>query len=303
LDNAQIKRSIQALHFLKTLFVFLVTIVLLNPLSSVSAANLKNGKYIFQVAGCGSCHTDPGKNGKDGRPKGDPLAGGRLLETPFGTFYSPNITTNKKFGIGSWNFEDFRRSMVQGKGPNTAPYYPAFPYTSYTGMSEKNLRDLWAYLTVQPSYDRKNDRHKLHFPFNMRGLLYIWRALFFDEGSTGYFESTQSAEWNRGAYLIRVLAHCGECHTRRNSMGAMDWNHELAGNPSGPGGKIPDLTARNRNGIVNWSANDVIEYLSSGMTPEGDFAGGEMAEVIDHSTAKMTAADRKAVVIFLKSLD
>ena len=303
MDNAQIHRSIQALHFLKILSVFLFTVVILNPLSSASGTSLKNGKYIFQVAGCGNCHTDPGKNGKDGRPKGDPLAGGRPLETPFGTFYTPNITTDKNFGIGSWRFEDFRRSMVEGKGPNTAPYYPAFPYTSYTGMSENNLRDLWAYLTVQPSYARKNDRHKLKFPFNMRGLLHIWRALFFDEGSTGYSDGAQSAEWNRGAYLIRVLAHCGECHTRRNAMGAMDLNEEFAGNPAGPGGRIPDLTARNRNGIVTWSADNVIEYLSSGMTPEGDFAGGGMAEVIDHSTAKMTAADLKAVAVFLKSLD
>ena len=301
--NLQTNRSIQGRLILKALSVVLMTMAILKPLSFASAASLKNGKYIFQLAGCGHCHTDPGKKGKDARSKGEPLAGGRPLETPFGTFYTPNITTDKEFGIGAWDFEDFRRSMVEGKAPNTAPYYPAFPFTSYTGMSENNLRDLWAYLTVQPSHARKNVSHELQFPFNMRGLMHVWRALFFDEGSTGHSDDTQSAKWNRGAYLIRVLAHCGECHTRRNAMGAMDWNHELAGNPMGPGGKIPDLTARNLNGIVNWSADDIVEYLSSGMTPEGDFAGGEMAEVIDNSTATMSAADLKAVAVFLKSLD
>ena len=288
---------------MKTLSVFLIAMAILKPLSLASAASLKNGKYIFQVAGCGNCHTDPGKKGKSARPKGDPLAGGRPLKTPFGTFYTPNITTDKKFGIGAWKFEDFRRSMKEGKAPNNSPYYPAFPYTSYTGISENDLRDLWAYLTVQPSYARKNERHELQFPFNMRGLMHVWRTLFFDKRSMGYADSSQSAEWNRGAYLIRVLTHCGECHTRRNAMGAMDWNHELAGNSSDPGGRIPDLTARNLNGIVTWSVDDIVEYLSSGMTPEGDFAGGDMAEVIDNSTATMTGADRKAVAVFLKSLD
>jgi len=298
----QIIRSIPAHLLLKVLSVSFLTAAFFAPPSFVSAADLKNGEYVYHASGCGNCHTDPGKKGKDARPKGDPLAGGRPLKTPFGTFYTPNITPDKESGMGTWTFTDFRRAMVDGKAPNTAPYYPAFPYTSYTGMSEDDLRDLWAYLKAQPSHARENQEHELKFPFNMRGLMHGWRFLFFDKTATGETDSTQSEAWNRGAYLIRVLAHCGECHTPRNAMGAMDWSRELAGNPVGPGGKIPDLTPRNKGGVVTWSADDIVEYLSSGMTPEGDFAGGEMAEVIDHSTATMTAEDRMAIAVFLKAL-
>ena len=300
--NVQINRPKPIRLIPKALSVGILAVAFFALPSFVFAADVKNGEYVFHASGCGNCHTDPGKKGKDARPKGDPLAGGRPLKTPFGTFYTPNITPDKESGMGAWTFEDFRRAMVEGKAPNTAPYYPAFPYTSYTGMKEKDLQDLWAYMQTQPSHARKNQKHDLKFPFNMRGLMHGWRFLFFDAKSTGENDQSQSAEGNRGAYLVRVMAHCGECHTPRNVMGAIDWAQELAGNPIGPGGKIPDLTPRNKNGIVTWSADDIVEYLSSGMTPEGDFAGGEMAEVIDHSTAPLTTEDRKSIAVFLKAL-
>lgn len=272
------------------------------PPSLVSAADVLNGKYVFDASGCGNCHTDPGQKGKAPRPKGAWLAGGYPLKTPFGTFYTPNISPDPESGIGRWTFKDFRRAMIDGKAPNSAPYYPAFPYTSYTGMTEKDLVDLWAFLKSQKPVVRKNTAHALKFPFSMRGLMHGWRFLFFEPKSTGVGDAAQSKEWNRGAYISRVMAHCGECHTPRNPMGAMDGAQELAGNPEGPGGKIPDLTPRNKNGVAGWSIDDVVEYLSSGMTPEGDFAGGEMAAVIDHSTAVLTDADRKAIAVFIKSL-
>tara|TARA_B100000676_G_scaffold310489_1_gene377222 strand:- start:674 stop:1558 length:885 start_codon:yes stop_codon:yes gene_type:complete len=280
----------------------LVAALLASP-SGVSAADPGRGEYVFKVAGCGNCHTDPGAKGKTSRPKGKPLAGGRPLRTAFGVFYTPNITPHPDAGIGSWSFIDFRRAMVRGVAPNTTPYYPAFPYTSYIGMSDADLADLWAYIVAQKPSSRANQSHDLVFPFNVRALMHGWRLLFFAEGSLKGGDANQSNEWKRGAYIARALAHCGECHTPRNIFGAMDTSQEFAGNPEGPGGQIPGLTPANTNGIVTWSKSDIVEYLSSGMTPEGDFAGGEMAEVIDHSTAMLNDNDRKAIAVFLKSLN
>lgn len=270
---------------------------------TAAAGDAGRGEYVFHAAGCGNCHTDPGSKGDDARPKGEPLAGGRPLKTPFGTFYTPNITPHPEVGIGNWTERDFRRAMREGRAPNAAPYYPAFPYTSYTGMTDRDVADLWAYLRQQPASARPNRAHDLNFPFNLRLLMHGWRMLFFEEGEIARADPKQSAEWNRGAYLVRAVTHCGECHTPRNALGAMDRSRELAGNDLGPGaGKIPDLTPRDGKGAANWSVRDIVEYLTSGMTPESDFAGGEMAEVIDHSTSKMTPEDRRAIAVFVKSL-
>ena len=290
------------MRFVKLVFLHLVTAATyFAPASVVWAGDSAKGAYIFKAAGCNNCHTDPGKKGKNARPKGEPLAGGRPLKTPFGTFYTPNITPSEA-GMGAWSFADFQRAIIKGVAPNGAPYYPAFPYTSYTGMTTADLDDLWTYLKSQKASDRTNQPHELKFPFNLRALMHGWRLLFFAPGDTGDPDPSRSAEWQRGAYLVRVLAHCGECHTPRNVLGAMDRSRELSGNPEGPGGKIPDLSPANKKGVVAWSRGDVLEYLSSGMTPEGDFAGGEMAEVIDHSTGMLTEGDRTAIAEFVKTL-
>lgn len=290
------------MRFVKCVILLLVaTAAYFAPPSVVWAGDSAKGAYIFKAAGCANCHTDPGKKGKNARPKGEPLAGGRPLKTPFGTFYTPNITPSEA-GMGAWSFADFQRAMIKGVAPNGAPYYPAFPYTSYTGMTTADLEDLWTYLKSQKASDRANQSHELNFPFNIRALMHGWRLLFFAPGDVGDPDPSKSAEWQRGAYLVRVLAHCGECHTPRNVMGAMDRSRELSGNPEGPGGKIPDLSPANKKGVVTWSREDVLEYLSSGMTPEGDFAGGEMAEVIDHSTGILTEGDRTAIAEFVKTL-
>mgnify|MGYP001227376457 CR=1 FL=1 len=288
------------MRWILKLLVLVVTFML--PQSAIAVIDVVRGEYIFRAAGCGNCHTDPGAKGNEARPKGEKLAGGRPLKTPFGTFYTPNITPHQEAGIGSWSFEEFRGAMVLGVAPNSAPYYPAFPYTSYTGMPENDLADLWAYIKLQKPSARANREHDLEFPFNVRALMHGWRLLFFAEGRNSVANPSQSRLWNRGAYLVRVLAHCGECHTPRNTFGAMDMRRELAGNPKGPSGKVPGLAPSNAQGIVGWSRSDLVEYISSGMTPEGDFAGGEMAEVIDHSTAMMSIGDREAIAEFLKTL-
>lgn len=277
---------------------------LLAPPSAFAATgDVERGAYVFRAAGCGNCHTDPGAKGDDARPKGEPLAGGRPLKTPFGTFHTPNITPHPDAGIGRWTEADLGRALREGRAPSGAPYYPSFPYTSYAGMTDRDIADLWAYLRQQPAAARANRPHDLGFPFNLRILMHGWRLLFFRAGEPEVMDPSKSPEWNRGAYLVRALAHCGECHTPRNALGAMDRSRELAGNDLGPGaGKIPDLTPRDGKGAANWEIRDIVEYLTSGMTPESDFAGGEMAEVIEHSTSKMTPEDRQAIAVFVKSL-
>ena len=286
----------------------LMLAALLLPLSGAAAAGeadeaaIRRGEYVFNAAGCYGCHTDV-------KAKGAPLAGGRRLKTPFGDFLGPNITPDPEHGIGGWSLADFTRALREGISPAGDPYYPAFPYTSFSRMKEEDIADLWAWLqTVEPA-DRANDPHELAFPYGWRWLTGVWRALYFTPGDfvAGDPPATVAEEdrekWERGAYLVRVSGHCGECHTPRGLLGAMDENLFLAGNPAGPeGGPVPNITTDRATGIGSWSLADIEGYLEIGMDPDGDFAGGAMGEVIDNTTGKLSPADRRAVAIFLKSL-
>lgn len=265
------------------------------PAHAASVESVTRGEYVFNAAGCAGCHTDV-------KTKGPPLAGGRVLATPFGSFYSPNITPNQIHGIGSWSQEDFIAALRQGIAPDGTPYYPSFPYTSFTGMSGSDIVDLWTYVSTRPAVPRTDERHKLQFPFNLRILMWGWRALFFREGPIEA-DPNRSEEWNRGSYLVRALSHCGECHTPRNAFGAVDHGRELGGNPEGPNGKsVPNITPDDATGIGSWSDEEIVDFLSIGMTPEGDFAGGAMTEVIDQSTSKLNDADRRAIAVYIKAL-
>ncbi len=261
---------------------------------SLSDPAVARGAYVFKAAGCLACHTDS-KGG------GAPLAGGLALKTPFGTFYSPNITPDPATGIGAWSEADFVTALRHGTSPQGDPYYPAFPYTSYTGMSDQDMRDLFAYLMTQPPVVRANREHELDFPYNMRFTLGIWKALFFEAGA---FQPVagKDAQWNRGAYLVRHLGHCGECHSPRGFLGAVDASRELAGNPQGPdGGKVPNLTP-GPGGLGDWSESDIAYALKSGITPDGDFLSDSMGEVIDNATSQMTDEDLSAISKYLKGL-
>lgn len=266
-----------------------------------AADAVRRGEYIFQAAGCYGCHTDV-------KGKGAALAGGAALETPFGAFYAPNITPDKTHGLGDWSLADFRRALRQGLSPAGDAYYPVFPYTAYTGMTDADSADLWAYLSSLPAVDRADKPHELGFPFNMRWLANsFWRALYFeaaayDPGAAP--DGTADAEaWRRGGYLVTVLGHCGECHTPRGRLGAVDRKLPLAGNPEGPeGDPVPNITPHEATGIGGWSAGDIAFYLDIGMDPDGDFAGGAMADIIKHSTAPLTAEDRRAIAAYLKSV-
>ncbi|HMA13460.1 MAG: c-type cytochrome [Bacteroidota bacterium] len=252
------------------------------------------GAYIFSAAGCLGCHTDA-KGG------GEPLAGGRALATPFGTFHTPNITPDPDTGIGAWREDDLRNALRHGTSPDGDPYYPAFPYTSYAGMTDADIADLYAYLMAQPPVRRENRPHDLDFPYSLRFTLGAWQWLY-HEAEVFEPDPSKDAAWNRGAYLVRHLAHCGECHSPRGWLGAVDREQALAGNPQGPdGGRVPNLTP-GTGGLADWSDSDIAYALKTGMTPEGDFLADSMGEVIEHGTSRLSDSDLAAIAKYIKDL-
>lgn len=252
------------------------------------------GKYIFDAGGCASCHTDE-KGG------GAPLSGGTALETPFGTFYAPNITPDPDHGIGRWTDQEFLRAMREGVAPDGRHYYPAFPYTSYTKASERDLLDLKAYLFSQPAVSRSSQPHDVGFPFSIRSLLWFWKLFNFDP-SRWRPDPTRDTQWNRGSYLVEALSHCGECHTPRNFMGGTDKKQWMAGARLGAGKSVaPNLTS-DETGLAEWSDGDVAFALDLAITPDGEVLGDEMSLVVRHSTGRLTEADRMAIADYIKSL-
>ncbi len=253
------------------------------------------GAYVFRAGGCFECHTDT-------KGKGQPLAGGRGLPTPFGTFYSPNITPDPETGIGRWSEADFVRAMRQGLSPAGENYFPSFPYTAFAKISDADMRALWAYLRAQPPVKQQNKPHDVPFPFNLRMAVWGWKFLYFD-GKPMISDAAKSAAWNRGAYLVNALGHCSECHTQRNPLGGLKSDMMFAGSTDGAEGKsVPNITPHPTTGIGRWSEKDIADFLGSGMTPEGDFTGGLMGDVIEQSTKYLTAEDRLAMATYLKSL-
>lgn len=255
----------------------------------------QRGEYLFRVGGCESCHTDRERKGK-------PLAGGRRIVTPLGVFVAPNITMDRDTGIGGWSEEDLRRALREGVSPQGIHYYPSFPYPAYTRLSDDDVRALYAYLRTVPAVHRPNEPHELPWYLRMRSSIGIWKALYFRPGR--YVPRTdRSASWNRGAYLAQALAHCGECHTPRNSIGGFREDHYLAGTRKGPeGAVVPNITPHRDSGIGRWRTSDIVQYLETGMTPSGDFAGGPMAEFIDGSMRYLTRDDRAAIAEYVLSL-
>jgi len=259
------------------------------------AAAIKRGEYVFDAGGCVSCHTDF-------NARGPRLAGGAGLKTPFGTFFGPNITPHPVHGIGRWSEADFIRAMRDGKAPDGSYYFPVFPYTAFTQITDQDLKDLWAYLASQPAIDKPNRRHEAGFPFSWRPLQAGWRFLNFTPGPFQP-DLAKPAEVNRGAYLARALAHCGECHTPRTALGGLDGEKWMAGTRDGPeGAAAPNITPEPETGIGKWSARDITFYLKNGIDPEGDAAGSLMAVVIEHGTSRLTDQDRAAIAAYLKSL-
>ena len=260
----------------------------------VSAQDLvRKGEYLFHAAGCAGCHTDP-------VTKGPLLAGGRALKTPFGTFHSPNITRDPTHGIGGWSDADFVKAVKGGVDKAGRHLFPAFPFPSYAGMTDDDAKAIKAYIFSLPAVAKPNREHDVSPPFGWRIAAWGWQMLFFNGPAAPPAPAGASDEVKRGHYLATALGHCGECHTPRNMLGVLDTSRHLAGNPAGPGGRIPNITSH-ETGVGKMSADDLEALLDSGMKPDGDVLAGEMAEVINETTSKLTPADRKALVAYLRA--
>jgi alcohol dehydrogenase (quinone), cytochrome c subunit len=267
------------------------------PQAAATPSPVERGMYLANVGNCVSCHT---------RPHGQPFAGGVMFQTPVGTIYSTNITPDAQTGIGKWSAADLRRAMHEGITPDGAHLFPAFPYTSFTKVSDADVDDIYAYLrTLTPVRYTPPSNGSL---FSVRWPLALWNKMFFREGRLTS-DPKQSTEWNRGAYLVEGLGHCSACHTPRNLF--------LAEQPDNPylGGEIQDAVAKDKvrpwfavnltsqkHGLGSWSVADLAKYFQTGVSLRaGTF--GPMNEVIVNSLKRLTPADAHAMAVYVKSLE
>ena len=256
---------------------------------------VERGRYLTTAAGCITCHTED----VDGAV---PFAGGRPLVSDFGTFYAPNITPDPDTGIGRWTEADFLRALREGRSPQGEAYFPAFPFPSYTGITDADAAAIFAYLRSLPATRQASRDHEMPWYLRPRMGAAMWQSLYFEAGAF-VPDPARTPEWNRGAYLVRHLGHCAECHSPRGRMGALLPERELAGNPAGPEGrKVPNITPHEQDGIGEWSASEIETFLEIGMEPDGDFVGAGMGEVIEENTAKLSPEDRRAIATYLLSL-
>jgi len=245
------------------------------------------GRYQAVLGDCAGCHTAPG---------GKSLAGGLVLETPFGKIATPNITPDRETGLGKWTEADFRRAMREGVSPGGKRLYPAMPYPAYARMPDNDIAALWAYLKTVVPVRHAVEPNLLPFPYNIRALMAGWNWLH--PSPAGFAPVPgKTAEWNRGAYLVTGPGHCGTCHTAKNFLGA-DRAATLTG-ASLQGWFAPEITSAKPHGIGNWSADDVVTYLKSGWNAHAA-ATGPMVEVVENSTSQMTDADLRAIGSYLK---
>lgn len=248
------------------------------------------GAYLVRAGGCFSCHTAPG---------GQELAGGRALKTPFGTFYSPNITPDKDTGIGNWTDAQFQRALREGIRPDGSYYFPVFPYTSFTNITDADALAIKAYLFSRPPVHAPDKPHDVRFPFSLRFLQAGWRVLFFVPGPFRP-ERGHDAVYNRGDYLVTALGHCGECHTPRNALGGLKPGLKLSGTKDGPDGDtVPNITPDPKTGIGDWDKDDIATMLKTRETPDQSKVKGGMAEVVEDGTKYLTDADREAIATYL----
>jgi mono/diheme cytochrome c family protein len=261
------------------------------PAELAGADLIARGKYLATAADCVSCHTAPG---------GKPFAGGLAFTLPFGTLYTPNITPDPETGIGAWNDAEFLRAVHRGIGRDGTRLYPAFPYAAYTYMPDEDVLAVKAYLFSLAPVRNKAPESKLAFPFNQRWLMMFW-SLFFNASERFQPNLDRSPDWNRGAYLAEALAHCGECHTPRNLMQALDNRHKFAGAITA-GWRAHNITSSGRSGIASWRDEDLAQYLARGHAAGHGTASGPMGEAIDLSLSHLTAGDIRALVVYLRSV-
>ena len=258
------------------------------------------GETVFWAGGCASCHARP-INGKRAQGADKLLLGGGLeLDTPYGVFRVPNISSDTDDGIGAWSMIDFVNAMQRGVAPDGRHYYPSFPYTSYAKMAVEDVMNLRAYLATLPAVQGSTSDHTLGFPWNVRRGIGAWKWRYLDANWIVDVE-IQNATLARGRELVEGAGHCGECHTPRDRFGGMISGRWLGGasNPEGRG-RIPDITPSGKN-TADWSAGDIAYYLESGFTPDFDTVGGSMVAV-QENMAMLPNADREAVAAYLKAI-
>jgi len=254
--------------------------------------SLKKGEYIFNASGCASCHSSPDAKQAEKLV----LTGGRSFQSPFGTFYAPNISMDKVNGIGAWSEKDFTNAVLHGVSPEGKHYFPSFPYTAYANMTDQDIANLWVYFKSIPESSTPSIDHDLPIYVRWRRPLAFWKLLNKREEIIEIGSSDATVQ--RGAYLVETLGHCGECHTPRNLIGGLQYEYWLGGakNPTGIG-VIPNITPSK----LTWNIEEIVEYLASGFTPDFDVAGGHMVDVIEN-TSKLTEEDRTAIAEYLKAI-
>jgi len=259
-----------------------------------SAADIARGKYVFGATGGCGCHTVP---------KQPVNAGGRKYDGPYGTVYSTNITPDRETGIGGWTDEQLITAIRLGRRPNGERLVPVHPYTVFNGMAEEDVKALVVFLRTVPAVKRANLPKKLSVPMFESVFLPTWLAAFAPRETPPTAVPTSGTA--RGEYLVRAVAHCGECHTPRTMTMATDNSRFLAGSPKGPeDSEVPNITPDKTTGL-QWSEEEIADYLGSGNKPDGDVAGGLMGEVIEGTLAgykDMTKADRLAIARYLKTI-
>jgi mono/diheme cytochrome c family protein len=268
------------------------------PTITSLASSLEQGRYVAAIGNCQTCHTARG---------GKPFAGGVKFDTPFGVLYSTNITTDRETGIGKWSFEDFYHAMKGGVRPDGTHLYPAFPYPSFAKLTDADIASLYLFVkTIEPTHAQAKP-NEMEFPYNLRFGLRAWNKLFHDS-STYATDHARSPEWNRGAYLVQGIGHCGGCHTPRNLLGVERSGAALSGgvlrDEVRPGKyrewSAVDLTPA-KTGLGGWSAASIAEYLQKGQC-ERAVVHGPMTEVVMNSTRYLQDSDARAIATYLKGL-
>jgi mono/diheme cytochrome c family protein len=264
----------------------------ISPALAQRQLDVAHGWYIATLGDCAACHTEPG---------GETLAGGLALTTPLGTIYTTNITPDRDTGIGNYSFTDFARAMRLGVRPDGARLYPAMPYTAYAKLSDEDLQDLFAYLQkdVAPVSQRPR-ANTVGWPLNMRWPMAFWNAAFLD---SAHFtpDPSKDAQWNRGAYVVEALEHCGECHTPRHVTQNLDNAQKFSGAVL-QGWKAYNITASKQSGVGGWSDESLASYLSAGHADGHSSASGPMAEAVDNSLRYATTDDIHAIVAYLRTI-
>lgn len=252
---------------------------------------IERGHYLATVGDCAGCHDEPGG--------GKPMAGGMAIETPFGTVTASNITPDKDTGIGAWTDSQFARALTEGIRRDGAHLFPAMPYPYYTKVSHDDILAIRAYLSTLPAVQHKAAGNALPFPLDVRAGMAAWNEVNFTPGPFKP-DPNKSAEWNRGAYLVEGLGHCGACHTPKGPTGGDKTGDAYQGGNL-QGWFAPEIADGRPRGLGAWSVDEIVQYLKTGHN-KITAATGPMADVVTRSTSRMTDGDLHAVAAYLKTL-